>query len=291
MFKTNNVCASILKTLSLLVISIVVFSFLFFYARTNNFTRSVDNLRIFYDEQGAGKPNLVFVHCWCGDRTYWDRQADYFSKNYHVVTLDLAGHGESDSDRSEWRMGAFGNDVAAVVKKLDLSDVVLVGHSMGGAVIIEAAKKLRGRIVCLVGVDNFQRFERTFTEGQIDQFVKYLQTDYPENLKNYVRSIFGKHTDPALVQYIADDMALSHPGMALSAMRNLLDYRYMDVLKDIDVPVYCINSDRIQTDVRGNRCYTKKFEVRIMKGVGHFGMLEDPDSFNNHLQSIIDELK
>ena len=58
------------------------------------------------------------------------------------MSIDLAGHGESGLQRKLWTIEAFGGDVAAVVKKLGLKRVILIGHSTGGDVIAEAARQL-----------------------------------------------------------------------------------------------------------------------------------------------------
>jgi len=71
-----------------------------------------------HEVRGEGEPALVFIHGWCCDRTYWEAQLPYFAQKYKVVTIDLAGHGESGLDRKAWTMKAFGEDVAAVVEKL-----------------------------------------------------------------------------------------------------------------------------------------------------------------------------
>jgi pimeloyl-ACP methyl ester carboxylesterase len=62
-------------------------------------TVSSDDVTIAYQVQGEGKPALVFVHGWGINRTYWNAQLTYFAKKHHVVTIDLAGHGESGQDR------------------------------------------------------------------------------------------------------------------------------------------------------------------------------------------------
>jgi pimeloyl-ACP methyl ester carboxylesterase len=106
-----------------------------------------DGVRIVYDDRGQGATALVFVHCWSCDRTFWREQADVFSDGYRVVTLDLAGHGESGKNRKTWTVAGLGGDVRAVVEKLGLKRVILVGHSMGGPVSLDAARQLRGRVV------------------------------------------------------------------------------------------------------------------------------------------------
>jgi pimeloyl-ACP methyl ester carboxylesterase len=99
------------------------------------FVLSTDGTRIAYELIGAGRPALVLVHGWSCDRTYWNAQLESLSRDFTVVTVDLAGHGESECGREAWSIAAFGYDVALVVALNGLEDVVLVGHSMGGDVI------------------------------------------------------------------------------------------------------------------------------------------------------------
>src|SRR5262245_20157436 len=77
---------------------------------------SADGSRIRYRAYGRGEPVLVFIHGWAADSSYWDAQIDDFKVRYTVVTLDLAGHGESDATRTAWTMDSFGDDVVAVLE-------------------------------------------------------------------------------------------------------------------------------------------------------------------------------
>ncbi len=117
--------------------------------------RSADGIPIHYEVYATGEPALVFVHGWSCDRSYWDAQVPFFSERHRVVTVDLAGHGESGLGRDAWSMRAFGQDVAAVVEELGLDEIVLVGHSMGGPVVVEAARILGDRVNVVVGADTF----------------------------------------------------------------------------------------------------------------------------------------
>ena len=160
---------------------------------------SADNARICCNVQGDGDPALVFVHGWSCDKDYWRAQAAHFAKNHKVVTVDLAGHGESGLDRREWTIEAFGEDVAAVVKKLDLGRTILIGHSMGGPVIVAAARQMPGRVIGLVGVDTFRRIEEEVTEEQLDAFTAPFRKDFKGATHRFVRGMFPAGADTALV--------------------------------------------------------------------------------------------
>ena len=141
---------------------------------------SADGVAIAYEDHGAGTPVLVFVHGWSCDRTYWKGQFEPLGRRYRVVAIDLAGHGESETSRQAWTMAAFGTDVAAVVETLGLARVILIGHSMGGDVIVEAARRLRGRVAGLVWVDVYRKLDAPPTAERIEAFVAPFRADFPE---------------------------------------------------------------------------------------------------------------
>ncbi|HUV29970.1 MAG TPA: alpha/beta hydrolase [Acidobacteriota bacterium] len=250
---------------------------------------SEDGLMVYYQVQGSGDRALVFVHCWSCDRGYWDAQTSEFAKDYTVVTVDLGGHGQSGLGREEWTMGWFGADVAAVVEKLDLENVVLIGHSMGGAVVLEAARRLPGRVVALVGVDTYQSFGQKFTPEQIEGFLAAFRSDFPATTEQFVRSMFPPTGDSSLVNRVATDMAASPDEVSISAIADVLAYDYAEALREVRVPVRCINSDRVPTDVEGNRQVAESFDVVIMPGTGHFVHMEDPVTFNRLLRQVLNE--
>ncbi|HSL83506.1 MAG TPA: alpha/beta fold hydrolase, partial [Thermoanaerobaculia bacterium] len=114
---------------------------------------AADGVPIVYEVSGpaeAAGPALVFVHCWACDRTYWREQVDVFAADHRVVTLDLAGHGESGAGREAWTVTGLAGDVRAVVEALAreerLERVILIGHSMGGPVSLEAARLMPERV-------------------------------------------------------------------------------------------------------------------------------------------------
>ncbi|KKL95395.1 hypothetical protein LCGC14_1855000, partial [marine sediment metagenome] len=132
---------------------------------------SSDGVEIRYEIHGTGEPTLVFVHGWCCDKSYWKEQIPYFSQSYRMVIIDLAGHGESGLNRIDWTMELFGEDVACVVNQLGNAKIVLIGHSMGGPVILEAAVRTRPNVIGIVGVDaNFEYSEDTRTQEEKDKF-------------------------------------------------------------------------------------------------------------------------
>jgi pimeloyl-ACP methyl ester carboxylesterase len=251
---------------------------------------SADSVSIGYSIDGDGSPALVFIHCWCCDRGYWRNQVPEFAKKYTVVTVDLAGHGESGMNRGDWTLDAFAADVAAVVRALDLERIILIGHSMGGPVALETALLLPGRVIGVVGVDTYQNFQVTFGPEQQRQFLAQFEGDFTGMTTRFVRSMFPATADSALVAWTAEDMSSAPPAVGIGAMRNLLAFDPKKYVSKIEVPIYAINSERFPTNVEGNKQLAPSFRAKFIPGVGHFIMLEDPGRFNRLLEETVEEI-
>jgi len=253
---------------------------------------SADGALVRFEVTGEGRPAIVFVHGWCCDRTYWEQNLPYFAQKYKVLAIDLAGHGESGLGRKEWTMRAFGNDVVAVVNKLELDQVVLVGHSMGGPVILEAARLIPQRVIGLVGVDTLQNFEDKVAQEQADEVLAPLRSNFPEATRDFVRTMFTANSDPALVERIVTDMSSAPQEVGVGAMEGYFDFHNnekVQVLQQVQAPITCISSDKWPTSVETNQRYATSFQAKIMPGVGHFNMIEDPATFNRLLEETIRE--
>lgn len=252
---------------------------------------STDGIPVRYEVRGDGAPALVFVHGWSCDRRYWSAQVDYFADRHQVVAVDLAGHGDSGLGRKAWTMPRFGADVVAVVKRLGLRRMVLIGHSMGGDVIVEAALRLSGRVTGLVWVDTYSSLGQTESVDQIEEFIAPFRADFVTCTRDFVTRMFLPGSDPELVEWVAADMASAPPEVALDAIRYAVANEPAAVagLRDAAVPVVAINPDYRPTDVDSFERHGVK--VVLMPGVGHFLMMEDPASFNRTLGQIIKRLE
>jgi len=252
---------------------------------------SADGTRIAYEVHGEGSPALVFVHGWSCDRTYWAGQLEPFSRQFKVVAVDLAGHGESGLGRKAWTMESFGDDVAAVVKKLGLERIILIGHSMGGDVIAEAARRLRGRVAGLVWLDTYKQLGPGRTPKEVQTFVAKFRANFVDTTRDFVRGMFLPNSDPSLVERVAMRMSAAPPTVAVGALESAFNYsRQMPrTLKELNLRVVAINPDDKPTDVASMERYG--VEVMFMPGVGHFLMMEDPERFNGILRTAIDKLK
>jgi len=252
---------------------------------------SADGIPIHYKLYGKGDVSLVFVHDWCTNMTYWEKQIPSFGVNYKVATLDLAGHGKSGQDRTAWTMEAFAADVAAVVDKLDLKQVVLIGHGMGGPVILEAARLIPSRSIGLVGADSFtDLYMDALNEAQIELSLQPWREDYQLQMREFVRlSYFSPKSDHDVMKEIIFDMVKTPPEVALGALVELMRYDGADSLNEVQLSVKCIQTDHISSSFEITEANAKSVWVDYVEGLGHFIMLEDSLAFNRFLAGYISE--
>jgi pimeloyl-ACP methyl ester carboxylesterase len=178
------------------------------------------------------------------------------------------------------------------VNKLNLEQVVLIGHSMGAPVVLEAARRMPQRVIGQVGVDYLFNFEFKYSEEFLRNFFSDFRSNFIEAMEKLVPTMFTSDSDPVLIGEIVKDMSSAPPevGIAASeAIANFINNEIIQVLSDVKAPITCINSDTNPTNVETNQRYVPSFKAKIMFGVGHFNMMEDPETFNRLLEETVQE--
>jgi len=279
------------RIVGLLAICLAV-AFLILLHLNNKTAISKDGTKIVYSVFGNGEPTLVFVHGWCGSRAVWYKQVPYFARKYRVVILDLAGHGASGRQRKEYTQEAYGEDVAAVVNAIGAKKVILIGHSMSGTIILEANRLIKDKVIGLVAVDTLENFEYMATPEDKIKYIEPLKKDFVKNSGPFMRDMFNKNADPKLVELVVKNVARSNPEIAINTMEYYFDTPVIPLLADVNVPLWCLSADLWQQYQHPeiNSKYLKSYHLRIMRGVGHFLMVEAPDEFNKQLEDIINQI-
>jgi len=253
---------------------------------------SPDNVHIEYRVYGHGDPAVVLVHGWASDANYWNAQLDALKTDYTVVALNLAGHGASGNNRSDWSIANYAQDVAAVARQIPNSRLVLVGHSMGAAVSLAATPLIGTRVVGVIAVEALRSVGLpALTPSQIEQRIAPFRADFVGETRKLVSvSLFTRDANPVLVQKVAYDMSLEPPAIAIASMRSLLSMDFAAVLPGVHVPVFAINSDLLPTDAARIRQSLPDFTLDVLDHSGHFLMLEAPARFNPLLLKDLEAL-
>ncbi|HEY2809721.1 MAG TPA: alpha/beta fold hydrolase [Steroidobacteraceae bacterium] len=253
---------------------------------------SPDNVHIEYQVFGQGDTAVILIHCWACDANYWSLQFDALKPHYTVVAVNLAGHGGSSANRSDWSIANYAADVAAVARQIPNTHIVLVGHSMGATVALAAAPLIGSRVSGIVAVDALRSVGLPpLAAREIEKHIAPFRADFVgETRKLVTNSLFPRGADRTLVQKIAYDMSLEPPAVAIPSMQALLSVDLTPLLAAIHVPVYAINSDLAPTDAARIRKSLPDFTLDVMAHTGDFPMLEDPARFNVLLLKDLDAI-
>ncbi|RLD26406.1 MAG: hypothetical protein DRI75_11780 [Bacteroidetes bacterium] len=273
--------------------AIILFSVFSFScgSELNNFTTSSDGVEIRFDIQGKGKTTIIFVHGWANNKSIWDAQVTHFSKKYNVITIDLAGFGESGNNRYNWTMSAFGEDVVAVINYLELKNVVLVGFSMGAPVVIETAKRVPDKVLGLVLVDNLHNVEMKYSPEVIhfkdsiymdvvanptmEKLAPFFKNNKEESFKRVVSML--KNNDEPIVGWRE----------SLNDVFRWENEDFLASLKKIKTPIISINSAQPATNIEAFKKYVPSYSAKIIPDTGHVVFWDDPEAFNSYLEESI----
>jgi len=257
-----------------------------------------DHVKIAYNDSGKGDTTLLFVHGSFIDMNYWSAQKDYFEHEYRVITIDLPGHGMSGKDRTTWNIQEFGDDVCTLIKELNLKNIILVGHSMGGDIILEACLKCPDAVIGFVGVDNFKNAATAMSaEIQIlaDQILPMLKSDFANTSEYYARqALLSSSTDQTIVDRVVSDYRVMDKNIGIDIIASAFSYYQQErkLMKQMQLKMYLINVDNTVTNEELLKEFAASgYELLNINGTCHFPMIEKPAEFNRILHDVIVKIK
>ena len=249
---------------------------------------TADGNRMPYDETGSGDVTVLLVHCWMCERSFWDSQLPVLAEHYRTIAIDLPGHGDATDARTNWQVSTYGEDVAGLIEGLDLRNVVLVGHSMGGPVALRAAALTGDRVRGIVAVDTLHDAEFVFPKEQMDTFIAAFEADYPATCGEFVKQMFPEENADAAMQHVlASSCAPERARIGIALMKDFATIDMPAWFRQAGVPIRAINAAQPNpTRTETNQKYAD-FDAVLMQGVGHYPHMSRPDEFNPLLMEAI----
>ncbi len=286
----------------LLIITVLLFGCQVEQGNNQRDSKNVDSrlirngMFINHQQCGDGDIALVFVHGWCINQSYWSSQVNTLCEDYKLVTLDLPGFGESGKSRTDWSIEEYGKDVNFLIQQLKLDNVILVGHSMGGDVILEAALQ-NDKVIALIGVDNFKDVGMEINEdikAEIDAFMNMLKENFSQIAPAYAEgNLFHSSTDSQDKLRVMNDFGSADSLAAIGSIQSLIDYAPKETvqLSSLSQKLYLINSNATPTDTVGLNETGVEYEIIDIDSTGHYPMIEKPDDFNRLLKLVVEKIE
>ena len=260
-----------------------------------------DGAQIFYKDWGSGQP-VVFSHGWPLNADAWDEQLFFMASNgYRAIAHDRRGHGRSTQTRDGNDMDTYADDLAELVEKLDLTNVIHVGHSTGGGEVARyigrhGTKRVANAV--LVGAVPPGMLKTASNPGgvPIEEFDKIragVVADRTQFWKDLSAPFYGANRPGSKVSQGVRDafwlmsMQAGFPA-AYDCIKAFSETDFTEDLKKFDIPTLVIHGEDDQIvpiNVGGLRsaAMIKGARLEVYKGAPHGLMTTHKEQFNADL--------
>lgn len=244
--------------------------------------------KVHFTSQGTGPTAVVLIHGWTCDGGFWSANVPALAARHRVLVVDLPGHGRSDACAA-CSMEEFGDAVLAVMDAAGVRQAVMVGHSMGGPVMLACARRAPERVQAIVAVDAvfLDASSAARLQGHGDRFAGPGGLAAREKL---VRSMFTPTTPKPVQEQVLKSMLGAPETVAVGAMNALVLASFW---KDDQVRLPFLEiaaGSRTGMTEEGLRKRFPAAQLKRIEGTGHFLMMEQPEAFNRMVLNWLDHL-
>jgi len=234
---------------------------------------------------GEGEQPVVLIHGWTCQRSHWQDLLANPPEGTTLLAVDLPGHGDArEVSVSAWSVTALADALFDALG--DVENPVLVGHSMGGAVAMELARRKAVKGVVLV--DTFVIPYGDLGEEGAKDIESGFYADFPAAIDGLVANNVGPDLPADQKAALARGMASSPADCMLPLWSDLLRWSPEGAFNDIACPIHAINGDLIG-DAAKARCAGRVTEWH-QQGTWHFPQMEQPAIFAELLGKILRQL-
>ena len=250
-----------------------------------------------YDRSGSG-PAVLFVHAWCANRTFWERQVQALRDRHTVITVDLRGHGESSHPRTGYGIGALAGDLEHLVRALGVPRLAIVGWSIGGLVAQELALRLGDRVSALALVSTsaggFSDPKNPLAAGAAERTAEMrprIAQDFRAFVREFAPNLFKAGAAFPLLAWVVGQMQKTPAHVAEACFDALVAADLRGRLGELRVPTAVFHG-------KGDALTPQAAADALVKGIagatltvfeesGHAPMLEEPEKFNAALATLL----
>jgi pimeloyl-ACP methyl ester carboxylesterase len=233
---------------------------------------------------------VLLVHGLAADRRVWSNQVEHLRWYRRAISFDLRGHGESEPAKNgDYSMDAYASDVAAVAEALGLSRFILVGHSMGGAIVGAYAGKHPDRVAGILFADPVGDLTRVPKES-IDQWLKGFE---PQSYEAFREQWFGEMlvpARPATKEQILSDLRRAPREVVAASVRAMASYDPVPALKSFNGPMLTVITPQNQ-ETYSLQNVISSLPSKEMKDVSHWLQLDNPSGFNSLMDDFLGEVQ
>lgn len=243
-------------------------------------------------------PTLVLLHGGGANAHWWDHLAPTWAEQFHVVALDFRGHGDSDYP-AQAVVGAFSDDLDALLEHLGHPAACLIGHSMGAHMALEHAARVSGTrgLVLLDLAWGMPRAVRRSARRALSLRVTYAKRERALERFRFLPS--AARAEPALRDHIADRSLREEPdgrfGFKFDPRWFALPYRKLPPLGGVECPTLLLRGEDSpflsEEAARRFREELPHAELIEIPGAGHHVHIDQPAVVLRHVGAFLERLR
>jgi len=246
---------------------------------------------IYIGDEGKGFP-LILIHGFLGSSKMWEPQINFFKNHFRVITPDLPGFGKSNKAKSHNSIQSIANLLMDCLEEKKIDKFYLLGHSMGGMIVQEMAKKYGNKIVKLICYSTGPRGEMPGRFESVDQSRENLKKKGLEiTVKNIAKTWFVRKENAKYFDICIEAGKQTSTKAADDTLIAFKNWNGVDTLKNIKNETLIVWGDQDKSynleQIKTLEKSIKKSKLVIFKNCAHNVHLEQPDQFNNAIKNFL----
>lgn len=249
----------------------------------------LDDCQLAYHEQGTGESTMVLVHGNIANQSWWNQVVEPLSELGRVVTVDMRGVGQSTRPDAGYEIEQYAHDLLALLEMLESKQVTLVGHSLGGAIVMRTALLAPSMIERMILI-NSAPLHGLVTPEENYAVLSLLGSQRPlmeAALKGVAPA--ADHQTPFFQQIVDEAMRDAH--VVIPNARSLEKFDIRQEAGKLTMPVYVIYGEQdllVTKEMMQSTCELLPHgELIMFSHIGHSIMLEDPQQFVQVVKSTL----
>lgn len=261
----------------------------------------IEKNNITFEGNQKAKRTILFVHGFGTDQSAWKAVKSAFEADYRIILYDNVGSGKTDPRRFSpikySSVTSYADDLLSITTAFDLTDSIVVGHSVGGMISLLAAIKAPQYFSKMVFIGasprylNDGNYHGGFTQAELESMYETMRTNYYAWVSGFSAAAMGNLHNPELGAEFARTLSAIRPDIALSVARVIFESDFRDVLNKVDKEILLIQAQKdIAVPINVAEYLNRNIsgsKLTVVDAEGHFPHISAPEEIIQALNGFI----